>query len=238
MLANSKLYFNSFLSCRCFRDLLRDWNGGDMLILEEDVVLSPDFVKAFWFASHVKSSVATPICQIALGGWSGSNLANGHPNTFAIRRCYYLQPMAYGFNSSFFRFLWRHEDEWLDDNNYDFSESIGRFIRERQTPFLAVVPTMARLWHIGAKGLGSSGTGGKRNVAAKPPWARTPHLLVPEQAQLNKGVRDLFGLLCPPEKVLDAGRFCSDSYAKFVDKYAFTLKCIKQNYVSDPCIEP
>ena len=219
-----------------FEAALKDWDGGDLLILEEDTILSPDFVKAFWFASHVKNSVAAPISQIALGGWSGSNLVNGHPNTFVVRRAFHFQAMAYGFNSSFFQFLWRHEEKWLHDNKSDFSESIGHFIRGRQLPFLAVAPTMARMWHIGAKGMGNSGTGGERIVPPKP-WAQTPHFLIPDEAQLNSGIRGLFGFLCPPEKVVNAGRFCPESYQKFVNEHAFSNKCVKQDYVSDPCIE-
>ena len=66
-----------------FNGLLSGYKN-DVLFLEEDGVLSPDFVKVMWYVSEVKRRNAH-IIQFALGGWSGENMINAHPDTFVVR---------------------------------------------------------------------------------------------------------------------------------------------------------
>ena len=60
-----------------FSMILKDWNGEEILVLEEDIILSPDFIKAYWFASRIYRTVGSRdlfVSGAAMGGWSGENI--------------------------------------------------------------------------------------------------------------------------------------------------------------------
>ena len=181
-----------------------------------------------------------PVAQVALGGWSGENLINAHPDTFVIRTSIYFQPMAYSFTSSFYQFLWRHESKWLNDQNADFSGSLADLVRGSGVPLLVVVPTMGRMWHIGAKGMGLTGTGQLRPIEKNPPWKQTHRFIDLDKAELNLGVRDVWGFLCQSivfDKVTKRDSYlCPGSSDKKSKLDLFKITCMKQPFVNDRCV--
>lgn len=57
---------------------------GDILFLEDDIELSKDAIKMIWYMLRIKNSHHKTIA-VGLGGWSGENLINPHPDTVVIR---------------------------------------------------------------------------------------------------------------------------------------------------------
>ena len=132
-----------------FDGLLLDYKD-DILFLEEDAVLSPDFVKVTWYASEVKRRNADVI-QFALGGWSGENMINAHPDTFVVRTARDLRGIAYGLNQSTWLYFKSLERDYFADTQHDWCESMGLVLgkHNNMTGFRIVVPTLSRIWHIG-----------------------------------------------------------------------------------------
>ena len=98
-----------------------------------------------------------------------------------------------------------------------------------------VVPTLGRMWHIGAWGMGRGGRGAARAIEAKPPLADVTHDIDLEQAVVNPGVRDVFGFLC---KFNGFEYTCANSLDKKRKMNMFGLLCVKQPYVLDRCLVP
>ena len=146
-----------------------------------------------------------------MGGWAGENIINTHPDTFAVRRSLYFQAMAYTVSDRLYGFLKANERIWVNDSIGDFTESIGAMHGRKSLPILMVVPTMARMWHIGAWGMGLSGRGGERGVEKKSSWADAPRGIDLENAIVNPGLRDVFGFLC---KLKGLGSSCDNLWAK------------------------
>lgn len=65
---------------------------GDILFLEDDIELSKDAIKMIWYMLGIKNSHYKTV-GVGLGGWSGENLINPHPDTVVIR--YVVMIMAY-----------------------------------------------------------------------------------------------------------------------------------------------
>ena len=168
-----------------------------------------------------------------MGGWSGENIINTHPDTFAVRRSGCFQAMAYTVSDRLFGFLKANERIWVNDSVSDFSESITILHYQKNLPVLMVVPTLGRMWHIGAWGMGRGGRGAARDIEAKPPWADVTHDIDLEQAVVNPGVRDVFGFLC---KFNGFEYTCANSLDKKRKMNMFGLLCVKQPYVLDRCL--
>ena len=107
-------------------------------------------MKVTWYASEVKRRNADVI-QFALGGWSGENMINAHPDTFVVRTARDLRGIAYGLNQSTWRYFKTLETEYYADKQNDWCESMGLVLGKasNNTGFKIVVPTLSRIWHIG-----------------------------------------------------------------------------------------
>ena len=233
-----KVYFYDSIQRYILSTILKDWNGEETLVLQEDIILSPDFFKAYWFASRIYRTAGSEdlfISGVALGGWSGENIINTHPDTFAVRRSIHFQAMAYTVSDRLYGFLTANERLWVNDNISDFSESIGALHRRKNLPVLIVVPTFGRMWHIGAWGMGLSGKGAARDIGAKLPWADVTHDTDLGKALVNRGVRDLFGFLC---KFNGIEACCASSWKKRNKMNMFGLLCVKEPHVLDRCLVP
>ena len=79
-----------------------------------------------------------------MGGWSGENIINTHPDTFAVRRSGCFQAMAYTVSDRLFGFLKANERIWVNDSISDFSESITILQYQKNLPVVMVVPTLGR----------------------------------------------------------------------------------------------
>ncbi|XP_028415145.1 uncharacterized protein LOC114538190 isoform X1 [Dendronephthya gigantea] len=211
----------------------------DILFLEEDTVLSPDFVKVMWYASEVKRRNAD-IIQFALGGWSGENMINAHPDTFIVRTARSMRGIAYGINQSTWLYFKTLEKDFKSDNQADWCESMGWVLGKHNDKkgFRIIVPTLSRFWHIGVHGLGPGGDfNWQRGITAQPNWAYASRLLEPKHAQVNLGLRDLLGFLCQYRiDFLDLkDTECLNSFRRWKGKDRNRIRCAKQPYVHDPC---
>jgi len=209
------------------------------LFLEEDVVLSPDFMQVLWYALQVKNLLAHDILQVALGGWSGENTVNAHPDTFVVRKSYCFQPMAYAFNVSFVRRLGSEKDFNNFANISDYCYVVTHLVlREREfQPWNIIVPTLSRMWHVGKLGLGAHGDSRKqRETVRKAPWELVPRLIDLTQVKVNDGVRDNYGFLCHPRQMLISQiilHICDET--KYPQKMRFSLHCWQDIVMKDKC---
>ncbi|XP_028402717.1 uncharacterized protein LOC114525535 [Dendronephthya gigantea] len=230
--------FNATLTGNSFNGWLLGYKH-DILFVEEDTVLSPDFVKVMWYASEVKRRNAD-IIQFALGGWSGENMINAHPDTFIVRTARDMRGIAYGINQSTWLYFKTLEKEFNADKQADWCESMGLVLGKHNDNkgFRIVVPTLSRIWHIGVHGLGPGGDFyWKRGITAQPNWAHASRLLEPKHAQVNLGLRDILGFLCESriEFWFLKETECLNSFARWKGKDRNRIMCVKQPYVHDLC---
>ena len=120
------------------------------MFIEEDAILSPDFVKVTWYSSEIKRR-NKGILQFALGSWAGENMINAHPDTFVVRNARSLRGIAYGLNQSTWLYFKSLEMDFFADKQDDWCESMGLVLgkHNNDTGFRIVVPTLSRIWHIG-----------------------------------------------------------------------------------------
>ena len=232
---------HSFLSVYtgdAFDSTLRGHNT-DILFIEEDAVLSPDFVKVAWFASEVKRR-NVGIIQYALGSWSGENMINAHPDTFVVRAARQLRGIAYGLNQSTWLYFKTLEREYFEDGQHDWCESMGFVLGKHNAMkgFRIVLPTLSRVWHVGTRGLGLGGDfSWQRPVTSQPNWAQASRLIELRNARVNLGLRDMLGFLCKERIEFWGlkGMECRFSIARWKGKDRNRIMCAKQQYVSDLC---
>ncbi|EDV21246.1 uncharacterized protein TRIADDRAFT_60274 [Trichoplax adhaerens] len=212
----------------------------DVIFLEDDIILSPDAIKVFSYGIQVKKS-RQRVIAVGLGGWSGENLINAHPDTFDIRYSAFFPSMAYAFNASFWKTI--KTSKFLKIPNNDWSESLGliinRFINPRP---LFLLPTLGRLWHVGKAGLGLRGDGSiRRDVQIAAHWLKSPRLINLETASVNTGIRDIFGFVCKESElrnIFTMRCLCPQSYQRFPPDRRFEIVCYQfGNYIRDPCLK-
>ncbi|XP_046857718.1 uncharacterized protein LOC124451129 isoform X1 [Xenia sp. Carnegie-2017] len=230
--------YNATYDETIFNGLLHGYER-DILFLEEDAVLSPDFVKVMWYSSEIKRR-NKGILQFALGGWAGENMINAHPDTFVVRTSRALRGIAYGLNQSTWLYFKSLEMDFFADKQDDWCESMGLVLGKHNdnTGFRIVVPTLSRLWHVGKSGLGPSGDFLKnRGVTPQPNWELASRLINLQNAKVNLGLRDLLGFLC--KKRIEFGilkdTICPNSMARWKGEDRTKIMCFKHPYVQDPC---
>lgn len=193
--------------------LLEPYNG-DVIFLEDDLLVSPDFFQTLDKVSRVKRS-ANGTAAFAMGGWGGENMLNAEPAGILRRASTAFPTMGYGFNRS----LWQRIEENLErvlrgmPNFQDWSDAVGRALTEEYArtndSTLAsfaikyetdvIQPTLSRVWHVGRKS--SIGIDGDREVSQDAPWSQWAHLLasgVKLNYTLKKGRYNPYGRLCKP----------------------------------------
>ena len=94
-------------------------NEHDVLIFEDDVIVSPDVFQVSSFASSLKqrgrtttttssstsSSSSPPPSIIALAGWNGEHLLAPAPNTFRVILGRSFPTLGYSFNATLYRLI-------------------------------------------------------------------------------------------------------------------------------------
>ena len=206
---------------------------GDVIFLEDDIILSPDALKVFKYSMGQKSRYEG-VLAAALGGWSGENVINAHPDTFVIRRSFYFPSMAYAFNVSTWNII--KSSNFFLHRNRDWSEALGDIVNKRLgwVPFY-IVPTLGRIWHIGSHGLGLKGDSSMiRHVELRAHWTKAPRLINLHTANVNKGYRDLFGFYCG--NFVKKSALCPSSYFRFPAGRRFDIICVDAGKGLEPCI--
>ncbi|EDV29675.1 uncharacterized protein TRIADDRAFT_52327 [Trichoplax adhaerens] len=206
----------------------------DVLFLEDDIELSKDAIKMIWYMLQIKNSRYKTVA-VGLGGWSGENLVNPHPDTVVIRYMLFFPGMAYAFNAS----VWREikTSRFLTIKVNDWSEALGWLWVGR---YNVIVPTLGRIWHIGAIGLGHTGDGKKRRrIEPNPAWSKSPRLVDLNKITLNTGERDLFGMYCNPSDwtpYMSVKCMCPKTRSLYPNRKHFQIVCVKFPGVYDKCI--
>ena len=185
----------------------------DVLFLEDDVVLSPDALTVACVLFDAKRN-DPDVHGIALGGWSGEHLINAQPDTLAVRLAFNFQGMAYGIDRRLFAFLQKRRqlvllNETLSKQaaiHKDWTTAIPMYLglnlsTGKATPaeLVLLVPTMGRMYHIGAVGLGQDGNGKrKRHIPPHPPWFPYSNFTHNASFTILPERRDVYGFVCNP----------------------------------------
>lgn len=193
--------------------------SGDVLFVEDDIVVAPDFMEVLWFSLLVKNSVAN-IHFSTLQGVGEENLVDHQPDTFVISQVPLVQSIGYAFNSSVWEYMKTFQEDALGHAEKDWPLYLGLMLlyNRNATVFRIVSPTISRIWHVGDNDLGSTGdpqtsTGYKPDTL--PPWkrAREQRFLNRHKANVLPGIRDIHGRLCHPcEMELRTYKFSGGSY--------------------------
>ena len=193
--------------------------SGDVLFVEDDIVVAPDFMEVLWFSLLVKNSVAN-IHFSTLQGVGEENLVDHQPDTFVISQVPLVQSIGYAFNSSVWEYIKTFQEDALGHAEKDWPLYLGLMLlyNRNATVFRIASPTISRIWHVGDNDLGSTGdpqtsTGYKPDTL--PPWKRSreQRFLNRHKANVLPGIRDIHGRLCHPcEMEVRTYKFSGGSY--------------------------
>jgi alpha-1,6-mannosyl-glycoprotein beta-1,2-N-acetylglucosaminyltransferase len=173
--------------------------------VEDDAVLAPDalLVAAALFQ---EKSRRTDIHSICLGGWSGESRILANPDTFLAVRSIYFQAMTYSLDREIFGRIdakFRLVEGHKTGAYTDWSEEIT--VRRFIINLTQLTPSVGRMWHIGAVGMGWDGSGQiRRDIASKTPWDAWNGTITNWNRNLStyflepNEVTDVFGFVCEP----------------------------------------
>ncbi|PFX30741.1 uncharacterized protein LOC111323246 [Stylophora pistillata] len=178
--------------------------SGDVLFVEDDLVVAADFMEVMWYSLLVKNSVPN-IHFSTLQGVGEENLVDHQPDAFVVSEVPLVQSIGYSFNSSMWEYIKTFQDDALGHAEGDWPLYLGLMLlyNRNSTIFRIVSPTISRIWHVGDNDLGSSadpGASSKYKPDQFPPWkrARERRYLNRNKANVLPGVRDMHGRLCHP----------------------------------------
>jgi len=196
---------------------------GDVVFLEDDLIVAKDFFLAALHAAHFKNSMSFcddhPCSRVrrvdvfALGGWGGENMINSESWTFAWKTIDAFPTMAYGFNFEFWSSqLLRLMPVLLHSKNPDWALALGHVLSLHRNASGAahseieiLQSTLSRVWHTGRK----SAVGSRHKVHDRPPWQDAILLGGGSEGQdrnhnpephVLPGRRNFFGFLCRPHR--------------------------------------
>jgi len=173
---------------------------GDVIFIEDDSIVSPDFLEAMWYANVVKNVVSDVLIS-TLQGFKSGNLNEPDPDAFVVRRVPALQTNCYSFNASVWRYLKKFEKGSLELSNSDWQFALGVLTyNDRNETLKTVTPTVSRVWHIGPNFLAHnySDNSDDKVLEGLPPWKtiKRQNWLNVQHAHVLPGVRDMYGRLC------------------------------------------
>lgn len=178
--------------------------SGDVLFVEDDLVVAPDFMEVMWYSLLVKNSVPN-IHFSTLQGVREENLVDHQPDAFVVSEVPLVQSIGYAFNTSMWEYIKTFQEDALGHAEKDWPLYLGLMLlyNRNSTIFRIVSPTISRIWHVGGNDLGSSadpGASSKYKPDQLPPWkrARERRYLNRDKANVLPGVRDMHGRLCHP----------------------------------------
>lgn len=193
--------------------------SSDVLFVEDDIVVAPDFMEVMWFSLLIKNSVGN-IHFSTLQGVGEENLVDHQPDAFVVSQVPLVQSIGYAFNSSMWEYIKTFQEDALGHAEKDWPLYLGLMLlyNRNTTVFRIASPTISRIWHVGDNDLGSTGDP-QTSVVYKPntipPWkrAREQRYLNQHKAKVLPGIRDMHGRLCHPcERVLRMYKFSGGSY--------------------------
>jgi len=194
-----------------------EWNQTQVFIVEDDAVLAPDglLVAAALLKERRKSATVTH--SIVLGGWSGKNRINAHPNTYHMVRSLFFQAMAYSMDRDVFVTVKTQFDALQakrrngrltkseQQERQDWTEEIAA--RNWLVNITQLSPSLGRMRHIGEYGMGYTGKGEKRKLVPSAPWNYFETELLNASRTIDSfrmfptDVTDLYGFVCRPSAV-------------------------------------
>lgn len=192
----------------------------DVLFMEDDIVVAPDFMEVMWFSLLVKNSVGN-IHFSTLQGVGEENLVDHQPDTFVVSQVPLVQSIGYAFNSSMWEYIKTFREDALGHAEKDWPLYLGLMLlyNRNTTVFRIASPTISRIWHVGDSDSGSTDDP-QTSVSYKPntipPWkrAREQRFLNQHKATVLPGIRDMYGRLCHPcEMALRTYKFSGGSYS-------------------------
>ena len=186
--------------------LFHSLNVSEALILEDDAELSFDGMLTAAALFREKWN-RTDVHSIAMGGWSGVNRINAAPNTFLAVRSQYFQAMAYSMNRTLFEHIHSAFLEYAPANKHepivnDWTEEIT--VRGFVKNLTILTPSVGRMHHVGAMGMGVFGDGKKERVIYPPAWESWQIEIHNRSRDVSDfyldplEVTDLFGFICDP----------------------------------------
>ena len=193
---------------------------GDVLFLEDDLLVAPDFFQVLKEVSNFKRAVnGTQV--FAMGGWGGENMFGADPAVFLRRTSRAFPTMGYGFNRSLWRRIEQVAPEILEGRGahgvvpleHDWSDAVAQALtreykrtHDRELSSFAIgweteviQPTLSRVWHVGHQS--TIGTDGRRHVSGDAPWSGHVELLASGQKlnhTLKGGRHNPVGRPCQP----------------------------------------
>ena len=194
---------------------------GDVVFLEDDLQVAPDFWPVLDGAARFKR-LGSVTAVFAMGGWGGHNLVSADPQTFVLKTSRAFPTMGYGFNRSLAREIEAVSVEIRGEQRFpDWSDAACHWLRLRYErtnrselrsfasprAMELVQPTLSRVWHIGQRS--SIGEDGDWEVAHNPPWQGRS--LSNFSWTMKPGLHDYHGVFCPP------GSKCKEGHVIHVD---------------------
>ncbi|EDO46826.1 predicted protein [Nematostella vectensis] len=174
---------------------------GDVFFIEDDAILSPDFMEVMWFSLYVKNTFPETLFS-TLQGMGSENLVEHQPDTFVISQVPVVESVCYSFNVTAWNYIKKVEKESVAYTEKDWPLALGLLLfYDRNETVQIVAPTISRIWHVGGKDLSSTDQSdiqfGSDNL---PPWkkAKEQRYLNMHKARILPGIRDMYGRLCHP----------------------------------------
>lgn len=173
-----------------------------MFFIEDDAILSPDFMEVMWYALRVKNTVPDTLFS-TLQGMGSENLVEHQPDTFVVSQVPVVESICYAFNVSTWNYIKNTEKEVVGYTEKDWPIALGLLLfYDRNETVQIVAPTISRIWHVGGHNLISKDRDEFDNLNSDnlPPWkkAREQRFLNTHRARILPGIRDMYGRLCHP----------------------------------------
>lgn len=174
---------------------------GDVFFIEDDAILSPDFMEVMWYALTVKNTVPDTLFS-TLQGMGSENLVEHQPDTFVVSQVPVVESICYAFNSTTWKYIKTTEKEAVGYTEKDWPVALGLLLfYDRNETVQIVAPTISRIWHVGGNDMTSKDDfDNNYDVENKPPWkrAKEKRFFNQHKARVLPGIRDMYGRLCHP----------------------------------------
>ena len=178
----------------------------DLVFLEDDLIVAPDFAKVVRFMSTIKARVPG-IIATALAGWGGEHMVNANIKDFVVQEQRKPFPnMGYAVNQTLIRELFdpksavfrefRRPPKRGKSEREDWDNSLGRVLESTMIASRVIRPTFSRIWHTGTKGVHAWED---EYIRMLPPWFGFPSCTFtyhPRELRLKSRLRDVFGYPC------------------------------------------